>query len=82
MNKTGGKVTLKCEAEGLPEPTYEIKFNGTIINSNKSDTIEVGDSNLELYNCTSTNMLGSETVNLTLPGKIVSIYYSVILRET
>ena len=73
MKRTGGKVSINCQAEGLPEPTYEIKFKGTIINTNKADTIEVADSNLELYNCTSTNVLGSDTVNLTLPGKIVHI---------
>ena len=69
LRESGCKVTVKCEAEGVPEPTYEIVYNGTIIN--KAGSIEVDGSNAGSYICRSSNMLGSASITCTLLGKIL-----------
>ncbi|XP_046858235.1 hemicentin-2-like [Xenia sp. Carnegie-2017] len=75
--KKGQNVTITCESDGYPEPTYTIYHNGAVISNNKTYIIQsVNFNNAGSYRCEAKNRLGndsSQVKNLTIiKGKIVS----------
>jgi hypothetical protein len=70
----GEFFTIKCEANGRPEPNYTIVHNNTeVIGTDKSYTIAVVSySHAGLYKCIAENRLGksSKIYLLSVVGKI------------
>ena len=83
----GQNVTISCESDGHPEPTYTIYRNGTdntsVVSNEKTHIIEsVNFSDAGLYRCKAKNKLGndsSEVKNLTVnEGKIKNLSLSLV----
>ena len=74
--RIGKTVTISCESDGNPEPTYTIYHNGTdktsVISNEKTHTIHpINFSDAGSYRCEAKNELGndlSEVKNLTVNG--------------
>ncbi|XP_046858263.1 carcinoembryonic antigen-related cell adhesion molecule 6-like [Xenia sp. Carnegie-2017] len=68
--KKGQNVTITCESDGYPEPTYTIYHNGAVISNKKTYIINsINFSNAGSYRCEATNKLGndfSDVKNLTI----------------
>ena len=55
----GRSVSLTCESEGVPKPSYTIIYNDTVVNTCKTYTIpKVKWSDGGTYKCIVTNKLG------------------------
>ncbi|XP_046858238.1 immunoglobulin superfamily member 10-like isoform X2 [Xenia sp. Carnegie-2017] len=75
--KKGQNVTITCESDGYPEPTYTIYHNGAVVSNNKTYIIQsVNFNHAGSYRCEAKNKLGSDlsdVKNLTIiTGKILS----------
>ena len=71
----GKSLKITCEAEGVPEPNYIIRHNGSILAgvTDGMKTIKpVQYSDAGSYTCTADNILGSstESFNLTVKGTV------------
>ncbi|CAB4017815.1 B-cell receptor CD22-like isoform X1, partial [Paramuricea clavata] len=67
-----GSVTITCNSEGLPEPSYSIIHNGTEVSTNKTYTIDdVQYRHAGIYTCIAMNKRGkdSASANLTVIEK-------------
>ncbi|XP_046858266.1 limbic system-associated membrane protein-like [Xenia sp. Carnegie-2017] len=68
--KKGQNVTITCESDGYPEPTYTIYHNGAVISNNKTYIIQsVNFNHAGSYRCKAKNKLGndlSDVKNLTI----------------
>ncbi|XP_028413748.1 opioid-binding protein/cell adhesion molecule-like isoform X2 [Dendronephthya gigantea] len=67
----GRSVTITCESDGLPEPSYAIFHNGSHIDNRRTHVIEnVSYTHKGTYKCVATNKLGSDSAfaNLTVVG--------------
>ncbi|XP_046858267.1 carcinoembryonic antigen-related cell adhesion molecule 5-like isoform X1 [Xenia sp. Carnegie-2017] len=59
--KKGQNVTITCESDGYPEPTYTIYHNGAVISNKKTYIINsLNFSNAGSYRCEATNKLGND----------------------
>ncbi|XP_046858842.1 carcinoembryonic antigen-related cell adhesion molecule 5-like [Xenia sp. Carnegie-2017] len=72
--KKGQNVTITCESDGYPEPTYTIYHNGAVISNKKTYIIQsVNFNNAGSYRCEATNKLGndlSDVKNLTVVNEV------------
>ena len=82
----GKKFTITCFANGLPEPSYAITHNGTLISSNEATYSNFAKwDDAGIYTCNATNKLGtnSSCATLIVQGKIRAHaderYYKVII---
>ncbi|XP_046858807.1 neural cell adhesion molecule 1-like [Xenia sp. Carnegie-2017] len=77
--RKGQNVTITCESDGYPEPTYTIYHNGAVISNNKTYIIQsVNFNNAGSYRCEAKNKLGndsSDVKNLTI------IKYKIVLNN-
>ena len=59
----GESYTMTCESDGVPEPTYKIFHNDTIVSTIKTYTILVVQYRYAgTYKCVATNSLGSSSI--------------------
>ena len=76
----GKSLKITCEAEGVPEPNYIIRHNGSLLAgvTDGMKTIKpVQYSDAGSYTCTANNILGNstESFNLTVEGEICCSFY-------
>jgi hypothetical protein len=58
----GGNFAVICESNGLPEPSYTITHNGTMLSTGKMYTIlKVKWSDAGTYKCIAENKLGRDS---------------------
>ena len=82
----GSLITLKCEANGNPSPTFtwrnknERIYEGFNTSWNSSSLIVTQRNNVTLYVCTATNKIGSDSYVFSLPEK--GKYSAPIWRKT
>ncbi|KAM7440771.1 hypothetical protein ABFA07_010086 [Porites harrisoni] len=73
--QNGSLITLKCEANGNPSPTFtwrnknERIYEGFNTRWNSSSLIVTQRNNVTLYVCTATNKIGSDSYVFSLPEK-------------
>ncbi|CAB4043864.1 vascular cell adhesion 1-like isoform X2, partial [Paramuricea clavata] len=83
----GESVIMTCNSNGLPEPSYNITYNGTEVSANKTYTIDdVQYSHAGIYKCVATNKLGKDSAsgNLTViekPNVTINCSSPVIVNE-
>ena len=76
----GKNLKITCEAEGVPEPNYIVRHNGSIL-AGVTDGVKtikaVQYSAAGSYTCTANNILGNstESFNLTVEGEICCSFY-------
>ncbi len=69
----GNQVEIRCDSEGVPEPSFIIMRNGKNVSTEKTYTISlVKQSDEGPYACIAVNILGNDsaTDNLTVIGEI------------
>ncbi|XP_046858255.1 carcinoembryonic antigen-related cell adhesion molecule 5-like [Xenia sp. Carnegie-2017] len=87
--KQGQNVTITCESDGYPEPTYTIYHNGAVISNNKIYIIQsVNFNNAGSYRCEAKNILGndlSDVKNLTIirvkPNVVINCSTPLVVNE-
>lgn len=76
QGKVGKPVTVTCNSEGRPEPSYRITRDGTVVTTGKMYTIfEATLSGGGTYTCIAWNKLGNDSASayLAVTGKIRSL---------
>ncbi|XP_046858241.1 carcinoembryonic antigen-related cell adhesion molecule 5-like isoform X2 [Xenia sp. Carnegie-2017] len=87
--RKGQTVTITCESDGYPEPTYTIYHNGAVISNNKTYIIQsVNFNNAGSYRCQARNKLGndsSDVKNLTIirvkPNVVINCSTPLVVNE-
>ncbi|XP_046858845.1 hemicentin-1-like [Xenia sp. Carnegie-2017] len=87
--KKGQTVTITCESDGYPEPTYTIYHNGAVISNNKTYIIQsVNFNNAGSYRCEAKNILGNDlsyVKNLTIitvkPNVVINCSNPLVVNE-
>ena len=71
----GGTFTIKCVADGLPRPRYNITHNGTLVSDEAMYFKSTEWDDAGLYTCISINSLGtnSSSAVLIVEGSIQSL---------
>ena len=83
QGKVGKPVTITCKSEGLPEPSYRITRDGTVVSTGKMYFISEAAMNDEgTYTCIATNKLGSDSASayLAVTGKIRSLTHFITMN--
>jgi hypothetical protein len=79
FERSNESVTIICDAEALPPPSFEILFNGTELTRNKTFYIsEMNESRVGFYKCVASNIIGKKSSlpkYLPYKGKIIFSVY-------